>query len=441
VRAPEVDRDVTGEELDKDVRRELTTLRAEAAESAAKHLVMTARLLADDPEAAYAHAEAARKHGPRVGVIREALGLAAYHAGKYAEALAELRAARRITGSQDHWPLMADCERALGRPEKALQMAAAPEVSALTRAGKVEMRIVAAGARADLGQLDAAVVTLQSPELNDKGASEWLPRLRFAYAAALEAVGRADEARTWFERAAAADPDGLTDAAERLAELDGVVILDTDTDADDEDDTEDAGDEPRDPAAEAARREALHAAVARAAARTPRAEPDEAEAAAVGGPLAAAGGSERESEVAGAGGTGDVAGRFAAVDGSEPEEPGVAGPFAAGGSEPEVQGAGGERTAGPFLAPGGGSEPAVRGAVPVAGIANLFVAPALQSPDEDQPGGSAEHLDDPDEPTDDADEPTDDAEDGAEPGVGAGAPVARRAELEGVLFLDPGDLG
>jgi tetratricopeptide (TPR) repeat protein len=203
----------------------LTTLRAEAAESAAMHLVMVARLLDEDPEGAYAHAEAARRHGPRVAVIREALGIAAYHAGKYAEALAELRAARRISGNQEHWPLMADCERALGHPEKALQMAAAPEVAQLTRAARVEMRIVAAGARADLGQLDAAVVTLQSPELGDTKPSDWAARLRYAYAAALEAVGRHEEARTWFERAAEADPEGLTDAAERLAEMDGVVFL------------------------------------------------------------------------------------------------------------------------------------------------------------------------------------------------------------------------
>ena len=220
-----MDADVTGEELDKSVRRELSTLRAEAAESAAKHLVMVARLLDEEPEAAYAHAETARKHGPRVAVIREALGIAAYRCGRYAEALAELRAARRISGDQDHWPMMADCERALGRPEKALQMAAAPEVARLSKAGRVEMRIVAAGARADLGQHDAAVVTLQSPELTDTKPSEWGARLKFAYAAALEAVGRHDEARVWFGRAAEADPEGLTDAAERVAELDGVVFL------------------------------------------------------------------------------------------------------------------------------------------------------------------------------------------------------------------------
>ncbi|GAA0621275.1 hypothetical protein GCM10009547_24940 [Sporichthya brevicatena] len=222
---PAVAPDVTGEELDKAVVRELSTLRAEAAESAAKHLVMVARLLDEEPDLAYAHAEAARKHGPRVAVIREAFGIAAYRCEKYAEALAELRAARRISGDQEHWPMMADCERALGRPEKALQMAAAPEVAKLSKAGKVEMRIVAAGARSDLGQLEAAVVTLQSPELTDPRPSDWSARLKFAYAAALEAVGREDEARVWYGRAAAADPDGLTDAAERLAELDGIVFL------------------------------------------------------------------------------------------------------------------------------------------------------------------------------------------------------------------------
>ena len=50
--------------------------------------------------------------------------------------------------------------------------------------------------------------------------------------------GRADEAREWFARAAEADEDAETDAAERLLELDGVVIDDLD-DEDDEDIDED----------------------------------------------------------------------------------------------------------------------------------------------------------------------------------------------------------
>lgn len=213
--------------------RELSTLRAEQAEQAGMHLVMTARLLDEDPDLALEHALAARRQGPRVGVIREAVGIASYRAGKWTEALAELRAARRISGGVEHWPMMADCERALGRPERTLAMAAAPEADQLDRAGRVEMRIVVAGARADMGQLAAAVVTLQTPDLNGPEAAQWVGRLRAAYAAALEAVGRDEEARTWWERAAASDPEGDTGAAERLAELDGVVFFDDD-DEDDE---------------------------------------------------------------------------------------------------------------------------------------------------------------------------------------------------------------
>ena len=227
---------MTGDELEREVKRELSSLRAEAAESTAKHLVMVGRLIDEDPEAAFEHAMAARRHAPRMAVVREAVGLAAYHCERYTEAVAELRAARRISGNDDHWPILADCERALGRPEKALQMAAAPEVAKLDLAGRVEMRIVAAGARADLGQLDAAVVTLQSPDLNTTSTEPWVARLRYTYAEALAEVGRLDEARTWFAKAAEADLDGLTPAAERLQELDGLTFL-TDLD-DDEDDAD-----------------------------------------------------------------------------------------------------------------------------------------------------------------------------------------------------------
>jgi hypothetical protein len=222
-----VDAEVTGRELDKAVARELSTLRAEAAEQAAKHLVMSGRLLDEDPEQAYQHALAARCCGPRVAVIREAVGVAAYTAGHWTEALAELRAARRISGDDEHWPMMADCERALGRPEKALAMAAAPEVKKLSKASLIEMRIVAAGARTDLGQLEAAVVTLQTADLNTTGPA-WAPRLRFAYAAALGAAGRHEEAREWYVRAAEVDPEGETDAAERLQELDGIRFYEDD---------------------------------------------------------------------------------------------------------------------------------------------------------------------------------------------------------------------
>jgi ClpP class serine protease len=122
--------------------------------------------------------------------------------------------------------MMADCERGLGRPEKALDMAGAPDVHKLDKAGQVEMRLVAAGARRDMGQLDAAIVTLQSPELASSAVQPWTARLRYAYADALLAAGREDDARDWFAKAVEADRDGSTDASDRLAELDGVEFMD-----------------------------------------------------------------------------------------------------------------------------------------------------------------------------------------------------------------------
>jgi len=231
VPGPPIDEDVTGDELDPAVRRELDSLTKGHAEFVARHLVMAARLLDADSELAYEHAAAARRRAGRVGLAREAIALAAYRTGRYAEALAELRALRRITGTIEYWPMMADCERGLGRPQKALDMAGADEVRKLDPDGRIEMRIVAAGARRDLGQLDAALVTLQSPELV-AAVSPAVARLRYAYADTLLAAGRENEAREWFHRAAAADADGETDVADRIAELDGITFSELDGDAD-----------------------------------------------------------------------------------------------------------------------------------------------------------------------------------------------------------------
>lgn len=219
--------DITGRELDRAVRAQLTGLSAVNADVVAKHLVAAGRLLEDDAEAAYAHAVAARRRAGRVAAVREAAGIAAYVTQRWAEALSELRAARRMSGSDEHLHLMADCERGLGRPEKALELAGSPQASSLDRAARVELRIVAAGARRDLGQLDAAILTLAVPELQSTAREPWSARLRYAYADALLAAGRRDEAADWFARAAAVDEEGATGAGDRLAELHGVVFLDT----------------------------------------------------------------------------------------------------------------------------------------------------------------------------------------------------------------------
>ncbi|MFI6465237.1 hypothetical protein [Streptomyces sp. NPDC050538] len=208
------------------------------AEDVSKNLVMVARLIDEDPEGAYAYSKIALRLASRVAAVREAAGFAAYANQKYSEALAEFRAARRMTGSVDLWPVMADCERGLGRPEKALEMAGAAEVHKLDKAGQVEMRLVAAGARRDMDQLDAAIVTLQSPELASNTVQPWTARLRYAYADALLAAGREGEAREWFAKAVESDKDGSTDASDRLAEMDGVEFVDAFVEDDDEVDSD-----------------------------------------------------------------------------------------------------------------------------------------------------------------------------------------------------------
>jgi tetratricopeptide (TPR) repeat protein len=206
--------------LDRPTLNSLRTLPEGLAEKVARHLAMAESLIEEDPAEALAHARAAARQAGRVGVVREAVGLAAYRVGEYAEALSELRAAARISGIFDYLPMMADCERGLGRPDRALQLAASPEVSRLPKEGKVEMLIVASGARKDLGQFDAAVLTLQVPALQSPQRTIWVTRLRYAYADALLAAGRTGEARDWFQRAAQSDDEDTTDAWDRVHEID-----------------------------------------------------------------------------------------------------------------------------------------------------------------------------------------------------------------------------
>ena len=115
--------------------------------------------------------------------------MAAYRAGQWQTAIGELRAYHRMTGRQTHLAVLADCERALGRPERAIDMYRAADRDALAPDEAVELLIVAAGARADLGQHEAAVAMLQVRELTS--TEPWAARLRYAYADALLAMGRA----------------------------------------------------------------------------------------------------------------------------------------------------------------------------------------------------------------------------------------------------------
>lgn len=219
VPAPELPEGADFEALDGEARRELRGLPKTLAETIGKHLVAAGLLIDEQPEQALVHARYARDRASRVPLVREAAGLSAYHAGEWAEAISELRAVRRMSGSQSHVAVLADCERALGRPERAIELAREADPASLDPETAAELKIVAAGARRDMGELDAAVVSLQGKDLDPNVRYPWSARLFYAYADNLVAAGRADEAVEWFMHAADADEDGETDAAERAMEL------------------------------------------------------------------------------------------------------------------------------------------------------------------------------------------------------------------------------
>jgi tetratricopeptide (TPR) repeat protein len=193
------------------------------AEQVGRHLVAAGGLVDDDPELALAHARAARDRASRLAPVREAVGVAAYHAEDYAEAARELRAYARMSGDDSYRAVLADCERALGRPENALRLVhealdAGPDAEEL-----VELRLVEAGARQDLGEEAAAALVLEAalggrPTPAGLGQAD-LGRLRLAtaYADLLEDRGDAELAHEWYSAIAAADPDDLTGVSEHFA--------------------------------------------------------------------------------------------------------------------------------------------------------------------------------------------------------------------------------
>lgn len=221
--APEIPEDIRPDELDRGARSRLRTLSKQNADGVARHLVMAGRLLDTDPELAYAHAQAAVRRAGRVDVVREAAGITAYYTGRYADALRELRTVRRLNGSHEHLPLMADCERGLGRPERALAVAEEEGARSLSDEGKIELAIVVSGARLDLGDPEAALAALSTPVVLS-AAGTTAERVTEARAQALEAAGRGDEAR----RLLASARSGASDE-----DLDLVELVDLDPEADD----------------------------------------------------------------------------------------------------------------------------------------------------------------------------------------------------------------
>lgn len=198
---PPIPDDITGKELDRIARNELKTLAKENADRVAQHLVMAAALIDDDPALAHKHAQAAARRAGRIAVTRESLAITAYAVGDFALALRELRTYRRISGSNEQLPLMVDCERGLGRPEKALELGRSVDRRTLTVPTRVELAIAMSGARLDLGQPQQALEELEIPQLDPSTAFSYSPALFDTYAIVLDELGRTDEAELWGRRA------------------------------------------------------------------------------------------------------------------------------------------------------------------------------------------------------------------------------------------------
>jgi hypothetical protein len=203
------------------VRSALRGLDPRNAQKVAGHLVVAGTLVDDDPETALAHARAARDRASRIAVVREAVGVAAYHAGDYAEAARELRAYRRMSGDPGYRAVLADCERALGRAEVALRLVAEALAETTDADEVVELRLVEAGARRDLGETAAARLVLEAALGGRRPSPERLTaddpgrlRLATAYADLLEADGEADHAAAWRARISEVDPQEAADAVE-----------------------------------------------------------------------------------------------------------------------------------------------------------------------------------------------------------------------------------
>jgi hypothetical protein len=204
-KSPAIPDEITEKELELGLRVQLKTLTPENAEKVARHLAMVGLLIDQDPDLAHQHALAAAERAGRIAMVREVVGVTAYTVGDFALGLRELLTHRRISGSNDQLPLIVDCERGLGRPDRALEVGRSVDRTSLPVSVRVNLAIAMSGARLDRGENDLALAELQIPELNPSSVFDYSPALFRAYADTLEVLGKADEAKRWFDLAERAD--------------------------------------------------------------------------------------------------------------------------------------------------------------------------------------------------------------------------------------------
>ena len=155
---------------------------------------------------------------PTSAAVRELYGLVLYRTGQWAHAARQLETYRQLSGSFDQHPVLADCYRALRRYDDAEEIW--DELRAASPSGDLvaEGRIVAAGSRADQGDLAGAIALLERADRRVKHPQERHLRQAYALADLYERAGDVPRARQLFSRVAAADPDAF-DVRQRLRSL------------------------------------------------------------------------------------------------------------------------------------------------------------------------------------------------------------------------------
>jgi tetratricopeptide (TPR) repeat protein len=207
-----------GDELPADVVREINQVAHFGRARSVKDSVAAAAQSFEDGDydAVVEGLATAKRDAPRSITVRELLGLAYYHLGKFRDAVRELGAYRRLSGEHDQDPPFADAERALGRPDKAVEILSALPRDEVSEEVLVEALVVLAGALRDLGRADEAVRALEGGPVRPVEVLPHHLRLWYALADALEDADRRREARSWWDAIYAEDPEFFDVASRRL---------------------------------------------------------------------------------------------------------------------------------------------------------------------------------------------------------------------------------
>jgi tetratricopeptide (TPR) repeat protein len=189
------------------------------AEEAAKHVERAMDLLEDgQPERAADEADRAKAIAPRSPSVREILGLAWYAAEQWRRALSEMQAYRRMSGRLDENHVIADCQRALGHPERAVQEAEEALDGAVSDEVRAECAVVGASALADLGRLEEALGLLRRIRTTVEVGRPFDLRVWYVTGDILERLGRTEDAAREFRKILRHDPAAF-DTRDRLAAL------------------------------------------------------------------------------------------------------------------------------------------------------------------------------------------------------------------------------